>query len=144
MHKLNRVTTRALWRKYSDGERLDGKKVGFKTMCPGNFVLQAIVLNITEELIILMYLVEKIYISLSLIVNTLRHNSRRNDIPVGIVSMISIKNKVSAALKCSHSAAILCHSAKSRRKKYSCLLQLSEKSLMTPNPMPLSIKVTSL
>lgn len=44
----------------------DGKKAGFKTMCPGNFVLQAIVLNITEELIILMYLVEKIYISLSL------------------------------------------------------------------------------
>lgn len=44
----------------------DGKKGWFKTMCPGNFVLQAIVLSITEELIILMYIVEKIYISLSL------------------------------------------------------------------------------
>lgn len=46
----------------------DGKKAGFKTMCPGNFVLQAIVLNITEELIILMYLVEKyIYLTQSLL-----------------------------------------------------------------------------
>lgn len=62
----------------------DGKKVGFKTTCPGNFALQAIVLNMTEELIILMYFAKKIYISV-FIVNTQRHNSRRNDIPIGIV-----------------------------------------------------------
>lgn len=58
--------------------------------------------------------------------------------------MISIKNKVRLLLSV-HIQQLSCViQLKAEEKQYSCLLQLSEKSLMTPNPMPLSIKVISL
>ena len=58
--------------------------------------------------------------------------------------MISIKNKV-RLLSTVHSQQLSCViQLKAEGKKKSCLLQLLEKSLNTPNPMPLSIKVIQL